>query len=108
MILQVFQKINQVPVKIDRISINDTSCSYDGTFKLDGLYLDNFEFDKEFVLKDSFPEDCKSKCVLNKLNKYEVQFDCVINRQLNDESLIIGQQIIKDGRKEVLIFTGIN
>ena len=54
-----------VPVKIDRISINDTSCSYDGTFKLDGLYLDNFEFDKEFILKDSFPEDCKSKCVLN-------------------------------------------
>ena len=62
--------------------------------------------DMKFTLPLTYPEGVVMICSPTKNEDLKVEFTCKIDSEIDDEPIILEQQIIKDGPKEVVNFGG--
>ena len=93
-------KNKSVPLFIPEL-IDGSSCSEEGEFKIIGSLNTDIEQDIEFTLPMTYPQNYSSNCTIVKIAPGKGEMHCVVEKEFFGKPLIIEQQTIRDGLKEL-------
>jgi hypothetical protein len=97
----------KVPVLFIPESIDGSKCSDKGEFTIVGNVNEQIEKTIELKVPVTYPEDVMSQCTIDKTAAGKAELKCVIGEQLLGESVMLEQQVLRDGMNEVLTLESI-
>ena len=106
--LEENQKQDKIPPLFESVLIKEDTCSSDGKFLITGKLSQDIKTDLKFDLPVVYPEGSKLVCDMAKKEAGENQIQCLIDRKLDKDEIVIEQTIIKDGLEEVFIVKDID
>ena len=98
---------NKFPPSFTPESINGTTCSNEGQFKILGSLNTEIEKKIEFMLPVTYPQNYLSKCTIDKTPAGKGEIKCRIGSEFKGENLKFEQQIIREGLNELLVFESV-
>jgi len=97
----------KVPTMFATESIVDSDCESQGTFKITGKIGAEFTEMKEVRIPLTFPTGVNVICNLPPAEaEAKVEMECKFGGELDKQSLIIEQRIVRDGNEELFTFKG--
>ena len=82
-------------------SINHDSCQKNGIFNILGNISEELSQSFEFIIPLKEPQGIQATC-----NLIKNQIECKVDREINNNKIIIEEYIIKNNSQEILIITG--
>ena len=102
---------NQLPDKIPATfatsNIKEDSCKSSGKFLIEGTLSKEITSDLRFSIPLTYPDGISADCNLLTKEKGESQISCQVDRNIEGDSVIFEQMIIKDGAEEVMNLGGL-
>jgi hypothetical protein len=95
---------SKVPIIFTPSSIEESTCSQDGVFKITGTTNTEIKTQIQFDLPALYPEEFMTKCTLDTDG---TELKCVIDNKLEGKDLMFEQQILRNGLNELLTFSSI-
>ena len=92
---------SKVPIIFTPSSIEESSCSEDGVFKITGTTNTEIKTKIQFDLPATYPEEYKTKCIIDTDG---TELKCVIDNKLESKDLMFEQQILRNGLNELFTF----
>ena len=97
----------KVPSMFITESIQDLNCESKGTFKINGVIGDEVTEMKKVSIPLTFPSGVEVICKLPPSEAQgKVEMECKFGGEMDKQSLIIEQRVVKEGNEEVFIFDG--
>ena len=92
---------NKIPITFTFTKIDQSSCSEDGSFIIEGTSSEDIQGLSTFSLPLTLPEGASLNCLLLDGKKDSSKIKCQVDREINGQ-IIVEQTIIKDGPEEIL------
>ena len=92
---------NKIPITFTFTKIDQSSCSRDGSFIIEGTSSEDIQGLSTFNLPLTLPEGVSLNCLLLDGKKDNSKIKCQVDREINGQ-IIVEQTIIKDGPEEIL------
>ena len=92
---------NKIPITFTFTKIDQSSCSRDGSFIIEGTSSEDIQGLSTFNLPLTLPEGVSLNCLLLDDKKDNSKIKCQVDREINGQ-IIVEQTLIKDGPKEIL------
>ena len=92
---------NKIPITFTFTKIDQSSCSEDGSFIIEGTSSEDIQGLSTFSLPLTLPEGATLNCLLLDGKKDNSKIKCQVDREINGQ-IIVEQTIIKDGPEEIL------
>ena len=92
----------EVPPTFVLTSINQDTCSQDGKFTIIGKFSKSSSIVTKFTIPLTYPEGKTITC-----NANEENLECITDRDIDDENIIIEQTVVKNGDEELFILASI-
>ena len=92
---------NKIPITFTFTKIDQSSCSKNGSFIIEGTSSEDIQGLSTFSLPLTLPEGASLNCLLLDDKKDNIKIKCQVDREINGQ-IIVEQTIIKDGPEEIL------
>ena len=92
---------NKIPTIFIFTKIDQSSCSLDGSFIIEGTLSEDIQVLSTFSLPLTLPEGVSLNCLLLEGKKDNSKIKCQVDREINGK-IIVEQTNIKDGPKEII------
>ena len=92
---------NKIPTTFTFTKIDQSSCSLDGSFIIEGTSSEDIQGLSTFSLPLTLPEGVSLNCLLLDGKKDNSKIKCQVDREINGK-IIVEQTKIKDGPKEII------
>ena len=92
---------NKIPTIFIFTKIDQSSCSLDGSFIIEGTLSEDIQVLSTFSLPLTLPEGVSLNCLLLDGKKDNSKIKCQVDREINGK-IIVEQTNIKDGPKEII------